>query len=253
MKGLLFGILFFAETLVLKADEGLGLIEKSAFPVSEIVRSEETILELTPQLKRLTASLLAPEEVENSPVFDEEFLVANFPENRLVLEKSENPGVFVPLVLQSNQRAVQKIPYLPLLESWSAAQFGVLEGRFHAESDSVFTIKCSFEGAGVLAGKRVAVTGHQELIWKKKEDVWLLSHWEQKSLNFAWSPQLLFTEVLDEMIADPKLQKELRRSWHEEYLIASFKRGYQIFLMPRTAQFLLEFRISDHLIQYFRK
>jgi hypothetical protein len=106
---------------------------------------------------------------------------------------------------------------------WTSASFGTLKASFE---NNDFKMKTKFEG--IRRGKDgtiVGVTAKQRLIWRKSDETevgWKLVNWEPLEFETDESPQPLFEEVLDRVIADPAALAKARTSFQEEVLRKTF-------------------------------
>lgn len=160
--------------------------------IREMIATEELLQKLTPKLRSLGASMISG-SVEDLP--------------GSVTGKAGVP------------------PWKGLDPShrWTSASFGTLKASFE---DNDFKMKTKFEG--IRRGKDgtiVGVTAKQRLIWRKSDETevgWKLVKWEPLEFETDESPQPLFEEVLDRVIADPAALAKARTSFQEEVLRKTF-------------------------------
>jgi len=102
---------------------------------------------------------------------------------------------------------------------WTSASFGTLSAAFEG---SGFVMKTKFEGVRRGDdGSIVGITAKQKLHWERSKDenrTWTLVKWEPLDFQRDDSPQPLFEEVLDQVIADPEALEKARTAYHSEVL-----------------------------------
>jgi len=206
--------------------------------VTGLITSEDLILDLTPQLKRIAlwieeraigAEAKPPElgeivAVRGLAVADAEQLFARNEKYPEFLELAEWP-------IEQEVSLDSAYPWKPLDilgVEWEAMKFGVLSGSF--ESENVFTIHSKVEGRGKSSGTVWGMKGHQDFQFEQKAGSWELTKWLQGDLFLERSAQPLFREVLSEVVADPETLQEIQRSHKDEIIVRSSRKGGKITL-----------------------
>ncbi|MCP4098564.1 MAG: hypothetical protein GY748_20235, partial [Planctomycetaceae bacterium] len=171
--------------------------------VTGLIASEDLILDLTPQLKRIAlwveqrtvgAEANPPElgemvAVRGLSATDAEKLFTRNEKYPDFLEKAEWP-------IEQEVSLDVAYPWKPLDVlgiKWETMKFGVLSGSF--ESENLFTIHSKVEGRGRSSGSVWGMKGHQDFQFEQKAGSWELTKWLQGDLFLERAAQPLFREV----------------------------------------------------------
>jgi hypothetical protein len=160
--------------------------------IDHMITVEERILDLTPGLKPLAATILSKE----------------FPGDEY-FTKECRPSVSV---------------FSENIESFEHAKFYIVDGKFLSADYDRFDAEVGFEVLGkTAAGELVAKSGKQHVIWcKQKDGSWIICDWKQGAIKTETAPHSLFQEVLAQAIPDAEQLRRARHSQHEQNIIDLF-------------------------------
>ena len=210
----------------------------------EILDSEETILALTPSLRRLGTDVLNLQlpHLAGAALFAERVTFSDLAESQ--------PGSLVDLptvAVQSQEWSVsheeQSAPaadltlWRPLLdrvEYFEHAKFYFERGNFLDPQHERWEADLAFSGAArTPAGHLMSVEARVSTHWRRQtyhaEEspgrtdssavAWKIERWQLKSLTTYEARQALFSEVLDQALADAEDRRQARQSIQEELVI----------------------------------
>ncbi len=196
--------------------------------VRNLVSSEELILELTPHLKHLNRSvknLQLPDGRARSLFADQVQLVD------LRDEPATTPAMVGlvqrtwPVDAESRQNGAE-------LEIWTSvlddvefvehAKFYFVRGEFRPGGNDEFEADMGFEGLLHWSGGGIASAKSKiKAVWKRNSGTtskfpWQISSWRVVEFQTLDTRQLLFTEVLDQVLSNPNELDAARASLHEQ-------------------------------------
>lgn len=187
--------------------------------VSDLVSSEERILELTPKLRTLKQGLLNlkfPNHAGKN-LFAANVTVRDLANGDL---NTQIAGV------QRKATRGDLSMWEPLLErvQWlEQPSFYFVNGHFPDDQLNVFEGVVGFKGlAKMKTGEWRGLSGKQVVTWKKQNDDWLITEWQMKELKGVESPGRLFEESLNDALPRPADYSKARRSIHQEAAIAHY-------------------------------
>ena len=209
-----------------------------------IVASEELILELTPELKRLSRSVLnlkLPDH-DGGHLFGESVAVIDLQPDSL----PEPTGTIASVSLRSSTWPIETAehstdktalglwrPLFAAVDYFEHAKFYFVRGNFVDESLQTFEAEVGFAGlARTRAGTLRAVTAQQTVLWRRgessdgaEEAAWQIIAWRQKSLDTVDGQKPLFSEVLDVALPDADDLARARTSEHQKQVIRYYASG----------------------------
>lgn len=214
----------------------LSGVEKS---VSDLVASEDLLLDLSPRLSKLAKWL----ETTSGHPFDgplhSEFQTCSQVKSLDVIsaatlfEATPNYPSFVEIADWPIQNALATVPIHP----WQALQslnvqletlkFGVLSAKFTNVEQTEFLVKTKIEGRGFRGQEVFGLKGYQDLVFRSEANDWILDRWFQEGLKMKRSPQALFREVLTEVLPDKDSLSHSQRSHKDEIIVKSARTGKQ--------------------------
>ncbi len=199
--------------------------------VSNLVDTEEWILDNTPRLKNLNQAMTQLELSQPNAVelFAREFEKIDLTDQ---LDLDQNTDSILgatqyKLSVESSSQSVSRDDlrlWQPLLEqiaSFERAKFYFVRADYAQQSDSTIQAVMGFEGlATAKAGDLWLVTGKMLVDWQpdSSTDDWKITRWDTQSVSITQRRQAMFQEVLDRALPDPELRERVRRSIHEERL-----------------------------------
>jgi len=202
-----------------------------------MVETEEIIAELVTPIRRLRRAIGNLDVSWDAKLFSEKARAVDL--DRMVSESSGD-------VLKLNHHSWENLAEAEELQSlegglWTKlwadviafedVRLGVLSGKL--DEDGFLTeLKLSARGKTIEREQRYW-RGKLKVSWEKKDESWLISHLEFKSLKFLTSPEPLFKEVLDRALPSPADLAKARESIHERYIREVFFTGGTKFTYPK--------------------
>ncbi len=193
-----------------------------------MVAVEELILELTPQLERLSGSVLnlaLPTAGARAALFADTVELSGTalteaggnPKNDLFESRQWQPTGEQTTALWSG--VFKKVAY------FENARFYFTEGQFTPAKPENFASQVGFEASGTdRDGKTIAISGMQSLTWCREGNSWKICAWQQRPLTMRHAVRPLFREVLEQALPDPVAYGKARQSLHEQNIIELFTR-----------------------------
>ena len=199
------------------------IIAEERSTVVDLIDSEDLILDLTPQLGKLAASLtsansfrLGINESDGSvlqSLSDISSVLSPIPDNPPVssgqLEVIEKSGKIEDPWKSINQ----------FVDRWEFAKFGVKSADFKDRSRTKFEMKTVFYGRFYSAGQTFGAKASQSIVFKKVNGKWELSNWIQDTFALTAARTPLFENVTESAITDQQVRDSVTRSVHEEYIV----------------------------------
>ncbi|MFK7770038.1 MAG: FG-GAP repeat domain-containing protein [Mariniblastus sp.] len=211
--------------------------------VADLISGEDLILDLTPRLNKL-AKWFQETSAKDSPALPADFKTLTSVKGLLEQEleslfipDDERPEVVEiatwPLAeLSTNPTDSQQNPWAASFDlgaTWETMKFGVVSADFTNESQTEFTLHTKVEarGAGRPADNFLAygMKAHQQIVFSKKGSQWDLTKWIQEDFFVERSRRSLFREVLAEVLPNKESLKQAQRSYKDEVIVNSSKRG----------------------------
>jgi hypothetical protein len=204
-----------------------------------MAESEELIFQITPQFKVLSNSLnnLQLPDPPSQSLFEPQVKVVDIAQvaGPGGMHKVADTGIEAPdwkptaasvqpaASLHLFQAFMDKVDYVNF--PWT--EFKVVKDKFLDDSHDRFEATLAFQGVGRLkTGGWIWVKVFNEVTWRKQPDAqanspdaWKISEWRTTKFNTWERNELLFGEVLDEVVP-PEAAARARRSIHEEMRIA---------------------------------
>ena len=210
--------------------------------VGALVGSEELILKLTPELKKLSAAavnLKLPDE-QSVGLFEDPLVqltdIAQSPGSDAVTVGAVRVAAWDAATatgkLPRSQLAIWE-PLLDKVDHFQHATFyfirGELTGSQGGESKR-FDTELGFHGlARTKAGSWRAIHSRQRVVWSRATDTtrpgWRIAVWEHLDMSVTDAPRQMFRTVLREALPDKEQRFRAERSLHEEKLFEVFKTG----------------------------
>ena len=200
--------------------------------VAEIVRSEELLLELTVQLKKLNrsaANLTVPDQNAK------ELFAATVVSNDVKFIPAEltdltDQGQFLELKEPATVDRDQLEIWPELFESLNEIRnlkFYLVKGHFDERNPDVYNSLMNFRGLGVAnSGETVSIQASMDVVWQKSmlvgdtssQTKWEITKWQTRNLFVHFIVQPLFHDVTDQLITNPVDRQRLLRAQQEIYL-----------------------------------
>lgn len=191
--------------------------------ISELVSSEERILELTPQLRKLARGLLNL-RLPDAPARD--FFAAQVAVTDLAIRGAEIEIAKEKADAGSAELAMWT-PLLAQVDWFEHTSFYFVDGKFTGGGFDTFEGQVGFSGlARMKGGEWQGLSGKQLVTWAKVADGWKITSWKMKSLHVRSSPRRLFEESLAEALPRSADYQKARRSIHQEAAI-KYYRGHK--------------------------
>jgi len=236
--------------------------------------SEELIFLLTPLLDRLDKSLMNLELPDHAgrSLFAPQVSVIDLAASDLPPADNESfpaIGVGIQKWPIAKEARVTPLPacrlWRPLLDQvayFEHVHFKIKQGRFLNAKHDDYETEVLFAGlAHMKSGQIKTVKSAQILRWKKQranasmtndpmtndflmsnDFIWQIYNWRTISFKTIAADRLLFSEVLDEVIADPSARGRAAESIHEQFIVqsildtANFKKPHKYFLARPLAR-----------------
>lgn len=194
--------------------------------IRHIVASEELILQLNAQLKKISHGIenLRLPDPRARTIFADAVDVSDIGEFKKEPEQLTTSLQLKTRHLPPSTRAETAAKNLqlwsPLLDEiayFETAKFYFIRGEFTDDALTEFHTDVGFKGLAKLSnGDWAGIKAKQKLAWRNDQtDEWRITAWETKSLKTVESPQFLFTEVLDAALPDSHQLDAARNSEHE--------------------------------------
>ena len=238
--------------------QGREQVVQDQTTVEELVQSEEWILERTPLLKKLNASMLnlrLPDSGSQDLFEQQVSLVDLGPLSREPVETSLT-GVGQwdwPVLVQSRDVDPIRKPIWGALNEWASyferAKFYFVKAGFADRSREKVQATLGFEGiARDNDGNQCLIKAKIQTLWTQNptpgEAGWRIASWETVSCHIVRRPNPMFVEVLERLIPDQELLESTRQSLHEEMLVKALKMKPEE--IPPTYFSQLELSTSEH-------
>lgn len=228
--------------------------------LSDLIKSEDLILDLTPQLSRIAAwyelrsqdsSLPLPPEL--SACVSVSGLAAASSDQ--VFHPDSDHADFVevghwPIVKTPVERAVD--PWqsaMALKAQWETIKFGVIAGNFSDSDKNVFVINTKVEARGRSAPDDSAwlygLKAYQSLEFQKEAGEWGLKKWIQEDFYIERSKRSLFEEVLADVLKNPSSLADAQRSFLDEIILKTAQTG--VYDLPENKYSKWTTMTSDHV------
>ncbi|HEX4780325.1 MAG TPA: VCBS repeat-containing protein [Usitatibacter sp.] len=206
---------------------------------TKMAEGEELIFQITPQFKILSASLnnLRLPDPPSQSIFEPQVKVVDIvpvagPEG---MHKVSDTGIETPdwkLAPESTQPAanlqlwrafIDRVDYVNF--PWT--EFKAVKARFLDDTHDRFEMNLAFQGVGRLkTGGWIWVKALNEVRWQKapgsdpnSPNAWKIYEWRTTKFNTWERNELLFGEVMDEVVP-PEVAARAKRSIHEEMRVA---------------------------------
>lgn len=206
--------------------------------VTELIASEDLILDLTPQLKMIALWIeqRAVDPEVNFPGWADLAVVRGLaaPDSENLFRRDDAFPDFLEIAewpIESEASPKVGYPWKPMDVfgvQWETMKFGVLSGSF--KNENVFLIHSKVEGRGKSPSAIFGIKGHQDFQFEQENGIWKLTEWLQEDLVLERTARPLFREVLSEVVADAETLKEIRRSHKDEIIVKSSRKGGKITL-----------------------
>ncbi len=196
--------------------------------VVQLVQSEDLVLDLTPQLSQLAQAL------RNSGGFELPDVLAATVLEESPLRKLRPVGdvegiLLAKLAFKTETASGAREPWASfnsIVSDWQSAKFGVKSAKFATDRDDLFDINAVFSGrAKGKNGELFGVRALQNVRFGKTANQWNIVGWSQERFAITKLKTSLFTNVTKEAVPDPRTNRAIIRSVHEEYLVNVVKTG----------------------------
>ncbi|MCA9213865.1 MAG: VCBS repeat-containing protein [Planctomycetales bacterium] len=201
--------------------------------ISELVTSEEQLLELTPNLGQLSQSLmnLRLPDAPRRGLFEPTVTVVGLAGGGESLPSATGKlTAMQPEKVEHLRRRSVLSLWRPLLDhvSWfEHAHFSFIKGRFLDKTHSTFEADVGFSGlAKMKSGEWRGLNGKQTILWRRgSAGEWRISGWEMRQMSAASSPKRFFHESLAQVLPRSSDYRNMRRSEHHEATIKFYQGG----------------------------
>ena len=236
-------------------------LTKSEGIVSNLVETEDLILDLTPRLSKFAKWFEANSAGQTTGAFAElencEIVGLTAADPSTLFHSDSNHPAFVETAnwptatAASTDETSNPWGSLESLNAkWETTKFGVLSANFSSDGKE-FTLHTKAESRGRSNSHVLGLKSHQDLVFEstpgtKARNLWRLKRWEQLDFFVERSPNQLFKEVFAELVKDELTLANAQRSFKDEIIIKSSRKGGQITLpVPEVADF--ESLTSNHI------
>ena len=217
--------------------------DASATLISDLITSEDLVLDLTFRLKSIgqwweSRSRIRSLGWNQGYVLSDELKTLERSQSLIAIDPaSEQPAAQDvcdlaqtfqwPIETQRRDTSAGADPLQPLMEALSEVhdiKFGVLRGEFVSGGES-FLSEILVSGKGTLKEGDASFNGHHQLLWRQEEKQWKLVQWQVLDMTLTRSVGPIFRDVLTEAIPDETVRQKLRRSYHQELIEATINTG----------------------------
>ena len=198
--------------------------------VRNLVSSEELLLQLTPRLKPLSTSvknLRLPDDLTRTIFADQVDLSGQFQVEQVSKSKNEADSKLHFFVGQTSESIAQTD-----LNLWASlfdqtvyfehAKFYFIKGELVGKDRDQFSSTLGFDALATTKGnEKVSLHANLEVDWTKQKGLaessaWRITSWRLVDIQSIESSQLLFRDVLAEVIDDPKALVQSTASRHTQ-------------------------------------
>ena len=210
--------------LSLRPSPDLSDVDKKIFNVN---LSEELVLKLSPDLRRLERHLLGiPGQFGQIATVEWEYIGPVEVNLENELERVELGAHNLldwswPIETSDRRRIAptelwrEVVGQLQLTD----AQFGVLAAKLDADNETL-EMELKFEGRASFESQTVGLKSRQRVTWKRdSEQHWNINAWNQESLTLLLTSRPLFVNATSEAIPDPETLRLITQSKHEDLLL----------------------------------
>ena len=206
-----------------RTTSGAGKIAEERSSVVDLIDSEDLILDLSPRLSRLAASLKTNNSFRLSFAESKSRVLQSVSDINSVLSPVEdNPGVSIGQLKVTEKRGRIEDPWHSInqfVDKWAFAKFGVKSAKFKDRSRTEFEMKTVFYGRFQSAKQVLGANATQSVVFKKIDGQWQLTNWFQDTFDLTATKTPLFDNVTESVIADKQVRDAVTRSVHEEYIV----------------------------------
>lgn len=214
--------------------------------IVNLIESEDLILDLTPRLGRIAEWFQENSAGRNGELPDDLAgcktlvgLAETDPETLFHSDSSEPDFLKIihwPIADPITKAANPWEPANQLNVAWETLKFGVIAGDFATDRRTEISLHTKIEGRGQSPdGSVFGMKGHQEIVFTKSGDDWNLTGWIQEDFFVERSSRPLFREVLAEVVKDADVLSNAQRSFKDEIIINSSKKGSISLPIPEFA------------------
>ena len=211
--------------------------------VDNLIQSEDLLLDLTPRLIRLAKWFQENSAGRQTELADDlkqcESLIGIADRNpaELFQADSSEPGFLEvirwPMGVETSQPGNPWEAANGLHVGWETLKFGVVAGDFTNDRHDEIALHTKVEGRGrTESGSALGMKAHQIIVFKKSGTAWNLIRWVQEDFFVERTQQLLFREVLGEVLPDEKALSNAQRSFKDEIILKSSRTGGFILPIP---------------------
>ena len=237
--------------------------------IGALVASEELILKLTPELKKLSAAALnlrLPDDqsiglfgdpLEQLTDIAQPPVSYQPPDSDLATVQAVRTAAWDAATETSNLPRSQLKLWQPLLDEvdyFEHAKFYFIRGELtgpRVDESKRFRAELGFRGlARTKAGSWRAIHSRQQVVWSRVTDAaesgWHITAWEHQDMSVTDAPQRMFRSVLHEALLDEDQRRRAERSLHEEKLLSVFKTGTAQLLDRKYLPYFKHDSMSKH-------
>lgn len=225
--------------------------------IDNLIQSEDLVLDLTPRLSRF-ANWFQDSSVRKGAAIPEDLVTCK---HLIGLADVDAESLFH---VDESEPEFLEILHWPLADAvseagnpwnaiegmgvrWETVKFGVLAGDFTNSDHTEFLLHTKAEGRGhATSGSVYGMKAYQDIVFEKSGGQWNLSKWMQQDFFVERCQRPLFREVLAEKIKDPTTLSNAQRSFKDEIIIKSSKKGTISLPIPEYAPWTL--LASDNIL-----
>jgi hypothetical protein len=228
--------------------------------ISDLINSEDLILDLTPRLSRLADWYEQRSQNPQLPLSPDLLTCLNVTglasvSSEQVFHQDSSHADFIEVGHWPIAETVVEQPLDPwqaameLDAQWETMKFGAVSGKFSDSEKSIFILKTKVEARGHSpSGKPNLLFGlkaHQSLEFQKEAGQWVLRKWNQEDFYIERSQQSLFQEVLADVLKDPVALENAQRSFLDEIILKTAQTG--VYELPDNKYGKWTTMTSDHV------
>ena len=213
--------------------------------VQKLVSSEELLLELTPRLRELSRSVMnlqLPDASAANRLFAKEVEVSGAWKNAGNSPAPNNQSDTLGGNIDDRATVVSKeeLDFWPALfettEYFEHAKFYFIKGQFHENSKDQFKSVLGFDGlANYKHGPKASLHVRLEVDWALVKGTanadWQITSWKLVDIDTTETSQMLFRNVLSEVLDDKALFNRATNSLHSQ-LTSKLMSGGEYFFPP---------------------
>ena len=228
--------------------------------ISDLINSEDLILDLTPRLSRLADWYEQRSQNPKLPLSPELLSCVSVTglaavNSEQVFHQDSNHADFIevghwPLAETVVASAIDPWqPVMALDAQWETMKFGAVAGSFSDIDNKVFVLNTKVEARGHSPSTDskwlYGLKAYQSLEFHQEAGQWVLKKWDQEDFYIERSQQPLFEEVLADVLKDPLALANAQRSFLDEIILKTAQTG--VYDLPDNKYSKWTTMTSDHV------